>query len=418
MNALRRLPIVFLTLALVSYSSRAGGYAGAQDDGRAGAYAGAQADGRSGAYTGADTISVRLFASARPDAVIFSPVAGKYILAISGAPDLIIQPGEPVLIYRSEGGIIVKTRFEIGLRTDSLSLYSPSGGQFVLSPAGSATEKRIYNDRLTCWYNSGIFLLLNETTLEKYLPGVVRTEGGAGKHPEFYKAQAVIARTFAGRYMEKHLSDGYNMCDDIHCQAYHGVTNDTAIIAAVRATENVVITDKDSVLIMAAFHSNCGGETAPASEAWVADLPYLQKNSDPYCTSSPNAKWQKSVPVSDWQAFLVHSGYSGDLSVANLNNFSQPGTRKQYFDPVPGFRVAVTAIRAEFGLRSSFFSLSQAGDKITFSGRGYGHGVGLCQEGAMVMAAQGKSYSEIIAFYYRNVILMNSVSAKPFTIVN
>jgi stage II sporulation protein D len=298
------------------------------------------------------------------------------------------------------------------MAVDSIRVRGTTGARFSLSTIGASAQSRTYDDGLYCRNNHGIFLLLNETTIEKYLPGVVRTEGGPGRHSAFNKTQAVITRTFTYRNLEKHLSDGYNICDDVHCQAYHGVTDDTAIIEAVTATDNIVITDRDSVLIMAAYHSNCGGETASASEVWVTDLPYLKKIVDPYCLTSRNAVWRTSIPVEAWKEFLNKSGHTGDLNLPPPMTFSQQATRKQHFEPVAGLRIPVVAIRNEFRLRSSFFTITPSGDSISISGRGYGHGVGLCQEGAIEMAKRGNTFKQIISFYYSNVMLLGIKDAK------
>jgi stage II sporulation protein D len=363
-------------------------------------------------------ITIRLFASTKPESAIFVAVSGQYNLHIPGERPIPLRLGEPLLIYRYGERIAVKTGSIPAMAVDSLRIHGTTGASFSLSAIGAGARRRIYYDGLLCRNSHGIFLLLNETTVEKYLPGVVRTEGGPGRHSEFNKTQAVITRTFAYRNIDKHISDGYNMCDDVHCQAYHGITDDAAIIDAVRVTENIVITDRDSVLIMAAFHSNCGGETASASEAWVTDLPYLKKVVDPYCLKSRNAVWSTTITVSSWRSFILRSGYSGDINSPLLLTFTQHSSRKDYFEPVAGLRIPSVAIRNEFAFRSAFFTLSVKGDSLSINGRGYGHGVGLCQEGAMEMATRGNTFNQIISFYYNNVTLLGVKDAKLPPVVN
>ena len=257
---------------------------------------------------------IRLFASSKPESAIFTPLAGEYTIEIPGSDPIAVPLGEPVLVYKDNDRIIVKTRTARGLSADSVNIRSINGGKFSLSTVGSDSERRYYEDNLLCRNNKGIFLLLNQTDVEKVIPGIVRAEGGAGRHPEFYKTQAIITRTFAYRYIEKHLTDGYNLCDDIHCQAYHGISDDASIKSAVQTTADMVITGSDSTLITAAFHSNCGGETASAAEAWVTDVPYLKKVTDPYCLKSTNAVWTKTIPLDAWNVFLVKNGYSRSMN--------------------------------------------------------------------------------------------------------
>ncbi|MBE0674777.1 MAG: SpoIID/LytB domain-containing protein [Bacteroidales bacterium] len=362
-----------------------------------------------------DTIRLRIYASQKPEAVIFTSLTEGYSIDVFGHASVRLRVGEPVLIFSDSGRVGIKTRYQHGFTVDSVRFRAEEVEgvlpMFSLQIPGREPMKQTYGDGLACLSGHGMFLLLNETTIENYLPGVVRSEGGASRHPEFYKAQAVIARTFAWQNILKHANDGYNLCDDTHCQAYHGLVKDSAIEEAVKATAGIVLSGPDSVIVLAAFHSNCGGETASAGDVWMTSLPHLQSVIDPWCTTSRNAVWQKSVPVESWHSMLRRSGYTGSPEADGIDEFSQP-SRKQYFEPVAGLRIPVTAIRSEFALRSSFFTLKRVADTIEISGRGYGHGVGLCQEGAMAMALQGKTYGEIIGFYYRNVLLLDVSEVK------
>jgi len=357
-------------------------------------------------------VSIRLFAAAKPESAIFKTISGTYTLEIPGTTSIRISAGEEVIIYKWGEKVAVKAISAAGLLTDSVRFRSDDGAQFSLSTPGPGSQKRFYEDDLICRNVNGIFLLLNLTTIEKIVPGITKAEGGTGREFEFHKAQAIIARTFAYRNIEKHTHDGYNLCDDIHCQAYHGITTDASIIAAVNSTRDIVIADKDSILIMAAFHSNCGGETASAASAWVADVPYLKRVIDPYCASSRNFSWTAPIPVSSWKAFISQTGFAGNIDDASLLTFSQNNGRKQYFQPNDSLKVPVTSIRAEFGLRSAYFSFTSDGSTLKLTGKGYGHGVGLCQEGAMVMASMGKTSSQIIDFYYSGVKLLNVKDAR------
>jgi stage II sporulation protein D len=238
---------------------------------------------------------------------------------------------------------------------------------------------------------------------------VIRAEGGSGQESEYYKTQAVIARTYLYKYFNKHISDGYNLCDDIHCQAFNGISADPKIVAAIRSTSNIVILDRDSLLIISAFHSNCGGETSTAEGVWLTNQPYLKKVIDPYCINSRNAKWQKSFSTESWTGYLKKSGLTGNIS-PSVYNFSQNNRITEY--KAGQFTIPLRIMRSDMNLRSSFFSVVYNGDSIVLNGRGYGHGVGLCQEGAMAMAGKGFTYKQIIDFYYSEVITTDIRHAK------
>jgi len=244
-------------------------------------------------------------------------------------------------------------------------------------------------------------LLINTCDIEKYIAGVVQAEGGSGKNEEYLKTQAVIARTYTYKYFNKHIIDRYNLCDDTHCQAFNGLIEDSLIISAVHHTQGLVITTPDSVLIISAFHSNCGGETSPSQYAWVTGQPYLIRVVDPYCQNSQNALWERKIGLKEWIDFLKRNGYSGILSDPSIFNFNQTSRVPDYI--TGSFSMPLRTIRTGLDLRSSYFSVTVEGDSLLIQGKGYGHGVGLCQEGAMVMAIKGFTFKEIINFYYSGV---------------
>jgi stage II sporulation protein D len=243
--------------------------------------------------------------------------------------------------------------------------------------------------------------LINICDPETYIAGVVRAEGGEKKNIEYFKSQAVIARTYLYRNINKHITDGYDLCDNTHCQAYNGITSDSLIIFAALETSGIVILGPDSTLINSAFHSNCGGETAASEDVWLTDQSYLKSVRDQYCVTSRNAAWQKILSKEDWINFLVNSGYKGNKEDPVLLNFSQQKRMKDL--SVRNFSLPLRKVRDELNLRSSFFSVTVQGDSVVLNGRGYGHGVGLCQEGAMVMASKGFDFKKIINYYYTGV---------------
>jgi stage II sporulation protein D len=248
-------------------------------------------------------------------------------------------------------------------------------------------------------------VLINICDVEKYISGVVKAEGGSGKNIEYFKTQAVIARTYMYKCFDKHLSDRYNVCDNTHCQAFSGLSSDSLINRAALETQGLVILDKDSTLIISAFHSNCGGETSSSEDVWLTSQPYLKKVFDPYCLSSRNAVWEKSISLNDWLEFIKKSGYNGKTDDPSAFSFLQKSRLNDY--RTGSFTMPLRTIRTEMNLRSAFFSVLAEGDSIILKGRGYGHGVGLCQEGAMVMALKGFNYEQIIDFYYFGVLITN-----------
>jgi stage II sporulation protein D len=178
----------------------------------------------------------------------------------------------------------------------------------------------------------------------------------------------------------------------------------------------LVVVDNDLNLITAAFHSNCGGQTVNSQDVWSVSTSYLKTIKDTFCLKQPHATWQRSIPVEDWKAYLqLKHKYPVDDTVKmnSASNFSQNNGRSIYFID-KDLKIPLKVIRSDFQLKSTFFSVEQVGENVIFKGKGYGHGVGLCQEGAMRMAKQKYSYKDILSFYYRDVHLVDLSALNYF----
>jgi stage II sporulation protein D len=356
-------------------------------------------------------VSIRVLSDLQPQYLLFSVRSGIFQLASGSGQIIKVLPGDKILITRYDGKIAVRTRIAPGFVVDSLIIRGLTGSDnFSLRTYGAKQVSRNYTGDLRCYPDMGTVLLLNDCDIECYLAGVVKSEGGSGKNEEYFKTQAVIARTYTCKYFNKHIKDGFNLCDDIHCQAFDGITTDTIIRNSVTDTRDLVITTPDSCLIMSAFHSNCGGETSPSQYVWLTDQPYLSKVIDPYCMNSRNAVWKKTISLTEWKELLKRNGYKGGPPDVSLYNFEQPSRVPDYI--VGAFILPLRILRSELDLRSTFFSVSVNGDSVLLSGRGYGHGVGLCQEGAMVMSVKGFTFEDIIRFYYPGVRLIRIQDAR------
>jgi stage II sporulation protein D len=355
-------------------------------------------------------VKIRLFSSQTPESALVSVTGGRYDLKTFNGQSLQVNKSETILITRYNGKLAVKAANEKGFTCDSLVLYGTTGNDFFsLRINDGIPVRQFYSGDLMCFPDLGTLVLINISNVESYIAGVVRAEGGNGRNREYFKTQAILARTYMYKYFDKHLSDRYNVCDNTHCQAFSGLSTDSVINRAVMETRGLIILDHDSVPIISAFHSNCGGETSAPEDVWLTSLPYLKKVADPYCLSSRNSIWKKSLTLSDWIALLKNSGYDGKTDNPAAFNFSQK-SRQTYYS-VGSFKVPLSTLRSGMNLRSTFFSVIADGDSVILKGRGYGHGVGLCQEGAMTMAVEGHTYRQIIDFYYSGIIITDIKNA-------
>ena len=356
-------------------------------------------------------VRVRLFTEKDPDHIFLKVVSGKYALNCPGINTVELIGGEEIIISRYKNYIAVKLSGIKAFSADSVVLESRSENpRFFLRTGTGGGIYGIYSGGLTCYPDLSGLVIVNVCDIEEYIAGVVKAEGGSGKNTEFFKTQAVIARTYTYKNSDKHLADRYNLCDDTHCQAFAGITSDSFIVKAVRETRDMVIVTSDSALIVSAFHSNCGGETSPSDYVWLSPQPYLVKVPDPFCVRSRNASWETTVSLVRWAEILRKNNYTGPADSASVFSFSQPTRRADY--KIEGFSMPLRILRDELGLKSAWFSVIPQGDSLYIRGKGYGHGIGLCQEGAMVMASGGSGFKEIIRFYYPGVSIADIRFAK------
>jgi len=355
-------------------------------------------------------VKIRLFSNRSLELAVFSATAGKYEVETINGEIISLLKGETLVIARFNDKLFIKTGSKNGVICDSVIFKGKTGtDSFCLQIPGDQPVRQYYSGDLKCFPDLETLLLINICDIEQYISGVVRAEGGTGKNVEYFKTQAIIARTYMYKYFDKHLSDRYNVCDNTHCQAFDGLSDDPIINEAVSETQDIVILTQDSTLIISAFHSNCGGETISSEDVWLTSQPYLKKVIDPYCLASRNAKWEESISLNDWYNFIKRSGYNGRSDDPDTFIFEQKSRLTNY--EAGSFTMPLTDIRSEKNLRSTFFLVDLKGDSLILKGRGYGHGVGLCQEGAMEMAVRGFNYKQIINFYYKGVIISDIKNA-------
>ncbi|MDQ1296982.1 MAG: Amidase enhancer [Bacteroidota bacterium] len=347
-------------------------------------------------------VRIRIFANQEPESAVFSVSSGRYEVNTYKEGAVLLVKGNLLVFSKLNGRLAVKAMGSEGVICDSVIISGLTGHDtFTLRLNGKIPMRQSYSGDLQCLPDLGTLLFINICDIESYIAGVVKAEGGPGKNAEYFKTQAIIARTYMYRYLDKHFQDRFNLCDNTHCQAFNGVTTDSLIIRASAETKNLVILGPDSALIISAFHSNCGGETSPSEDVWLSGQPYLRKVTDPYCLASRNALWQRVLGISEWADYLKKNGFTGSLEDPTLLNFSQFSRKKDY--RAGSFSIPLRKIREDMNLRSSFFSVTVKNDSVIINGKGYGHGVGLCQEGAMAMASEGFDYKQIIEFYYSGV---------------
>jgi stage II sporulation protein D len=366
----------------------------------------------------AQQIKVGVFNQNNTRSVVFSVVQGSYLLTCDNQAILTIGNNKNLLLSHEGDSVrCFSSDKNIGLyKTIQLSAMNDSC-IFSLRPIDPEKNIRFYDDNLELTMKLGKLQTINIVDLDKYIAGVVEAEGGFKASLEYYKTQAVLCRTYSLSHLNRHTEEGFFVCDGVHCQAFNGRCSGTpAIIEASFETRGLVVTDADSTFITAAFYSNCGGETETAQNVWLTNKPYLKSIKDPYCQGQKNSKWEKKLSLDQWVQYLNNNGFKIKLNASPSSfNFTQYD-RKQYYK-IGKDSITFRKIRSDFNFHSAYFSLEAKDGYIEIHGRGYGHGVGLCQEGAMQMSKLGYNFREIIQFYYQGVNVTNfrdiSVSKNP-----
>lgn len=269
----------------------------------------------------------------------------------------------------------------------------------------------------------GRLLVTLTMPLEEYVAHVLTAESGGFANLEAQKAMAVVARTYATRFLGQHAKDGFDFCDTTHCQVFGWKNASNGVQAAVGATRGEVL-HYDGKPAETYYHQNCGGLTAAAQEVWpgVAQ-PYLAAHADQYCGVGGTMLWETTLRVAEIDRALRRSGLTipnGWQSIEIIERGQSGRAQRVRLAGGAGGNALVSgstfrfAVNRELGwdkIRSTLFDVRTAGDGIVFSGRGSGHGVGLCQAGAEEMARQGKSYREILSFYYPGTQIASSGQA-------
>jgi stage II sporulation protein D len=270
-----------------------------------------------------------------------------------------------------------------------------------------------------------------ELSLEDYVLGVMHAEGSMESEPEALKALAVAIRTYAVKNRGRHAKDGYDFCSTTHCQRFAPSGSEGAspparervLIGAVRDTEGQILLDDRSQPVEAYFGASCGGETANIGTLWGPKPPvYLRGVHDEFCVTGPHANWTDVITRSD----LLHALRSDSRTDvgARLDRLSitkTDETGRAEFITLEGeqrklvrgwdFKIIVGRALGWNLLKSSRFEVSRAGNNFVFHGSGFGHGLGLCQEGAHTMAARGASYQRILEKYFPGTSVGRTYSA-------
>lgn len=255
--------------------------------------------------------------------------------------------------------------------------------------------------------------IIEEVPFEEYIVGVLAGEMPVSFDLEALKAQAVAARTYVMKKMEANYKENYDVVDTVENQVYISdkelrekwkdeyQTKINKVKQAVIETKGEYLT-YDGKVIEALFFSTSVGKTENSEEIFSKKLPYLR---------SVDSSWDEEVsPVFNdsfefsLQEFYdrLNIDYSENLNF-KITDTTSTGRVKEVI--VNGIKFTGSKIFGMLDIRSTFFDINQVGNNIVVSTKGYGHGVGLSQYGALAMAKKGYTYQEILSYYYQGTKL-------------
>ncbi|QED49702.1 stage II sporulation protein D [Cytobacillus dafuensis] len=256
--------------------------------------------------------------------------------------------------------------------------------------------------------------------LEEYVVGVVASEMPRQFEKEALKAQALAARTYIVNQMLSKKKSGLPgdalVTDTVEHQVYKDKEEIKRtfkadynwaikkITEAVNETSGQIIT-YEGTPIDASFFSTSNGFTENSEDIWLTPIPYLKSVESPWDLKSPKFSDQKVLSISEFESKLGVK-LPDDSTIGTVTERTA-GKRVGKVE-INGKVVKGKDVREELGLNSTDFTWKRKGDNIVINTKGYGHGVGMSQYGANGMAAEGKNYKDIIAYYYQGVEIADS----------
>ena len=389
-----------------------------------------------------ERISIGLNASSLASSVTLSSSSGVYTEASFAAPaDAPAQYhyiADNVTVTVADGLLVCN-----GVNTGESEV------EFLRTSDYLTCQNKRYRGVIKLKVKSGKILIMNIIAMDKYLYGVLGREMSESFPIEALKAQSIAARNYAILSMGRHSSDGFDLCNGVHCQAYGGVDSEgEKIRRAVDETSGKLLYHNGQVVACYYYSSN-GGYTESSENVWVASLGHLKGKPDPFEIPSriPNYYWTNTFTAEQIKNNLASKGIDiGDIVDVRVKSVSSnKHVTELVFVGTKGEKsYKKDNIRAAFpqSLRSTLFTVSKGGGssvnvltgnginvrdvvgtsyvlsgnglhtitggggnngEYTISGSGYGHGVGMSQYGAMFMAEQGYTYIDILKFYFTDV---------------
>lgn len=290
-----------------------------------------------------------------------------------------------------------------------VEISSPNSGNLILQAGGM--RKVLSQTSLVITPRKQGLQVIAQLTPEYYTSVVLASELPQDFPLEALKAQAVLIRTQTQKRPYPHQNEGFDFCDSTHCQLFAPKNFlSEKFRSATLETQDLILTYQGRP-IEALYHSTCGGHTAANQSVFGGKpLPYLQGTPDQnpqaqnYCQNSPHSHWQSSLSLRELRTVFKHPKLRSLASVdldqdGRVDRIVLKGENSTSL-LAQDFLLQIGRHLGWHRLKSLYFSVEKKDDVFIFTGKGLGHGVGMCQWGAKGMALAGKGFREILRHYF------------------
>ena len=374
-------------------------------------------------------VSVLALLEPRAISIRCYPEARLSLAGSDGDPQTLL-PGEELEIVADAGAL----RLAIAGGRERLEL--PRAERCRIVGAGADTRfdvevlepelfRRRFAGELEVSADGDRLLLVLGVPLERLVGEVAAAEMGDAPDGAL-AAQAVAARSFVVAMRGRHRDEGFDVCDTTHCLLYRGLDGAFGTggedhlergIRAAQETAGIVLADGGRV-VPGYFHACCGGSTATPAMVWGGDLHshHFIPVACNLCRDSPHSTWRRQATPEDivralghdtaagpWRLEIIHHPDSPYVAAINL---SGPDGEDEF--AADRFRLFVGRALGWNVVRSNAYGISLEEGRVVFEGAGFGHGVGLCQEGAKAAARAGWGWRRILRHYFPRCSLRRS----------
>lgn len=325
-------------------------------------------------------------------------------------------------------GLVINNKNVVSTAPVTITSNAPFRVQTGSKPA------RTYKGKIMIRNVGGRLIVILTTGLEDYVCGVVKGETPSAGMAAL-KAQAVAARSFALVNLKRHKKEGYDFCDSTHCQFFAGYTrHGSPHHIAVMETRGIVLA-RGGRIVPGFYHSTCGGHTSPASLIFggpgglTKGIRDIDEKGKAYCRKSVHYKWKTAVTADSLNRIMEEEDAFADVGrLISITTAEKTGygriitariTGNRGGKKISGYRLwQILGSHLGWGrIESAWFTVERRKEKgigyFIFHGRGLGHGVGMCQHGAMEMAKRGFNFEQILSHYFPGADLRHWRDLRP-----